>query len=287
MRQLRDLTPDEKSAYRIWQAKLADRTLSAQQHDQARREIDLLLWKGPNSQVLALKAEIAALEARLERLEFHAGLADGPLVHQFGADKDQILPPELSGHFPDAGQSGLKQSVTVDVSGGHIPVEDKKDPANPPAPETEVATPTAEPVTKETRGRKKLRFVPDKNATGGWMILDRELGADGEYLDAEPFRTRKDAKEITDELNAGRVPAFLKGRVEVTEGTVAGSSEEPYEAEEASVVTVTEETAAGEEIPPEGVCGLHVDANERVSDPDPEPADARTNQDLTDLGLGF
>jgi hypothetical protein len=212
---LRNLTPDERSAYAIWQSKLKDRTLSAAQHDEARRKIDELLWKGPNAQVLALKAEIAALVARVERLEFHAGL------------NDEVLPVDVHASHKDccrtrrgniADQTGLNQSVDA-VTGppvGDVILDQSLTTVelapNPPAPETETVVPQPEPVEKETRGRKKLRFIPDKNATGGWMLLDREAGADGEYLDAAPFKTRKEAKSFTDDLNAGRVPTFLKGK---------------------------------------------------------------------------
>lgn len=195
MRTLHDLSRDERSAYNVWQSKLADRTLSAAEHDHCRREIDHILWKGPNAQVLALKAEIAALVARVERLEFHAGLNDAVIPTPVRVD-----PPVRKGRVTD--NTGLHQSVDAVVD------------VYPPAPETEVAPPVPPPVDdapkEETRGRKKLRFIPDKNATGGWMLLDREAG---EYLDAAPFKTRKEAKMMTDDLNAGRVPSFLRGKV--------------------------------------------------------------------------
>lgn len=88
-RTFHDMSPAEQNAYRVYQSKLADRTLPASEHDRIRKEIDSLLWKGPNAKVQSLAKEVADLSAktaaalnrimdRIERLEFHAGLtADG------------------------------------------------------------------------------------------------------------------------------------------------------------------------------------------------------------------
>lgn len=79
-RTLHELTLAERSAYEVFQSKLADRTLPASEHDMCRREIDNLLWKGPNAQLLIVKAELAKAMARIDRLEFHAGLDDSRLL---------------------------------------------------------------------------------------------------------------------------------------------------------------------------------------------------------------
>ena len=220
MRSLADLTPDERSAYKIWQNKLADRTLSAQHHDQARREIDALLWKGPNAQVLALKAELAQLQARIERLEFHAGLADDMLPVPDKSWSEQRAKPDQ--HFydgfvmPDKDKSraeprpaeGIKQSVNYVIT-VHEP--DPK-PASPvdvaQVTNSEEANAATAATATETRGRKKLRFIPQKAEAGGWGLLDREQEA---FLECAPFKTRKEAKVFTDDLNAGVKPKFLRG----------------------------------------------------------------------------
>lgn len=185
MRTLHDLTPDEKSAYFVWQSRLSDRTLSAAEHDECRREIDALLWKGPNAQVLALKAELASISARLERLEFHAGLADGE------------IPSNLD-------ESGLKQSAAASVrpSPESAKTVTEVTPSSPQTitPPEEDTPPPNEGDKQETRGRKKLRFHPERDANKKWQILDREDG-DGEYTYHGPYKTRKLAKEMVDTLN--------------------------------------------------------------------------------------
>lgn len=173
MKTLNDLTPDQQSAYRIWQNKLKDHTLSKEQHDEARREIDELLWKGPNGKVLELKAEIAALQSRIERLElqmervaFLAGIADDNLPN---ADDIEIVPTELT---PIASETkdGLKLEVTAEV------IKPKK----------------------ENRGRKAARYTVEKDANSRWVILDRETG---NYTDHDPYKTRKLAKAMANTLN--------------------------------------------------------------------------------------
>ena len=223
MRPLRDLTPDERGAYNVLRSKLSDRTLSAEIHDDCRRKIDELLWKGPNAQVLALREEIANLQARLDRVEFHLGLNDNvvPAITQEEAQAflrtceanaeagklppvvasvtigKTVLPPEAVEPKvvrADCGnQFTIHDEVTTVTDGGpQVTNWDKSE-----APE--------EPK-EETRGRKKLRFIPEKNPSGGWMLMDREQN---EWLDASPFKTRKDAKEFTDLLNKGVCPKFL------------------------------------------------------------------------------
>lgn len=199
MRTFHELTPEQQQAYRVWQSKLRDRTLSAEQHDECRREIDKLLWKGPNAQVLALKAEVASIKARLERLEFHAGLTDTP-------------EPPTPTATPDP---------TVDVP-------------DPPA------KPAAKPAAtgEETRGRKPLRFHPEKDANRRWVILDRE-DPEERYTRHGPFRTRKEAKEMADTLNS--IPNPLPP------GDYAVGAEAPP-------VTVTEEMPDGGPVPePDGL----------------------------------
>ena len=243
MRNVRDLTPDERGAYNVWRSKLADRTLSAAQHDECRRQIDELLWKGPNSQVLALRAELTAVRsdlanmaARLDRVEFHAGLNDDayldapPRVGAGGNDGPGVTttvedlpaghsePPRLFKPAPkvvnaDCGNSlGLVDEVTPTVDAPQVTnSEEANAPSDPPSQRTGGAGQTAEPKV-ETRGRKKLRFIPEKHPQGGWMILDRGVNGTGtEWVQTAPFGKRKDAKAITDDLNAGILPKFLKG----------------------------------------------------------------------------
>lgn len=85
-RTFHDLSPAEQNAYRVYQSKLADRTLPAAEHDRIRREIDNLLWKGANAQVQALSQALAKAVARIERLEFHAGLTADGVVGLTGND---------------------------------------------------------------------------------------------------------------------------------------------------------------------------------------------------------
>lgn len=198
MRHLSDLTPEERQAYQIYKNRLANKTFTAAQHDEARKGIDDLLWKGPNHQVKALRAEVEALSARVERLEFHAGLNDACLPDLPDAPSEQRTIAPAEDRPVDVKQSaGLKQTVDATVT---------------PAPDVPQVTNSEEAnavAAKETRGRKKLRFIPEKDAAGGWRLLDRDQG---EYLDSAPFKTRKEAKVFTDDLNAGIKPKFLRGQ---------------------------------------------------------------------------
>jgi len=204
MRTLNDLTPDERSAYRVWQSKLKDRTLSAEQHDQCRREVDNLLWKGPNAQVLALKADIASISARLERLEFHAGLGDDalPTIPDATGLKDKVeytitdvkgLPDDVTSSPDDVTSSpgGLKDKVEYTITDTSLKVK-------PPSERSERSERTAE----ETRGRKKLRFTTEKDVNRQWRIVDREaLDGAGDYTDHGPYKTKKAAGEMVKTLN--------------------------------------------------------------------------------------
>jgi hypothetical protein len=196
MRHLNDLTPDERSAYRIWQNKLKDRTLSAQQHDDARRAIDELLWAGPNGQILSLKADLAVLADRIARLEFHAGLGD------------TIIP--AADDLPATLNNGDVVKVTTDIAAGtqttkvvradcgdghHLKVDLNQ------------AVDVQEPK-KETRGRKAARFSVEKDANRTWQIMDRESE---EYTVHGPYKTRREAKEMADTLNNMPSPPPLEG----------------------------------------------------------------------------
>ena len=194
MRTLNDLTPDERSAYRVWQSKLKDRTLSAEQHDQCRREVDNLLWKGPNAQVLALKADIASISARLERLEFHAGLGDDALP-AIPAETAPTPPTEVTIDVKDA--TGLKDKVEYTITDTSLKVK-------PPSERSERSERSggAGQMAEETRGRKKLRFTTEKDVNRQWRIVDREaLDGAGDYTDHGPYKTKKAAGEMVKTLN--------------------------------------------------------------------------------------
>ena len=172
-RTIHDLTPDERKAYYIWCRRLEDRTLPATEHDQARREIDNLLWKGPNAQVLAVKAQLAEVLARLERVEFHMGLADTPPVYH---DGDGVI------RYVETGTPNPPAPINPDQ---HVyeslPVKDDA------------------PEKPDGRGRPKNRFAPEKDANKKWRILDRETG---EYATGETFPRRKDAADAANVWNS-------------------------------------------------------------------------------------
>lgn len=64
-RSFHELGPDEKSAFRVWEAKLADHTLSEAEHGECRRKLDELLWKGPSARVAELEAKVQRLQEML------------------------------------------------------------------------------------------------------------------------------------------------------------------------------------------------------------------------------
>jgi hypothetical protein len=61
-RTFHEMTRDEQSAFRVWEAKLSDHTLSAGEHAECRRKLDELQWKGPS-------ARVAEMEAKIQRLQ--------------------------------------------------------------------------------------------------------------------------------------------------------------------------------------------------------------------------
>ena len=176
MRTVNDLNPAERSAYKVWQSKLKDRTLSAAQHDECRREIDKLLWQGPMEEVHKLKFALGVLVDRVERLEFHAGLND--IVLQKADDK-----AAAAAMIADEVDRKTAEAMSV------------KDAQELPAEPVDV---TEEKPVKETRGRKARRFHPEKDANKRWQILDREAD---EFTAHGPYKTRREAKEMADTLN--------------------------------------------------------------------------------------
>ena len=64
------MTPDEiKNAIKVWTSKLNDATLSAAQHEQARRMIDELKGKGITGRVKALEDRVKLLELIITGVE--------------------------------------------------------------------------------------------------------------------------------------------------------------------------------------------------------------------------
>lgn len=278
MRQLEDLTADERSAYEVWRSKLADRTLSAMEHDECRREIDNLLWKGPNAQVLALREEIVNIQARLDRLEFHAGLNDNVAPSLPPPDAPSLPPVVASGTIQKMGlQDTATFTVTDSVTGAPVDVSENA----PPSQRTGGAGQTAEKT--ENRGRKKLQFIPEKHPTGGWMILNREASGEGkDWVETTPFKTRKDAKAISDDLNRGVIPKFLRG-ITVRDFTPAeGETVDPVEG--APIIPDSGDIPVGESIPQIGTpLASNVPAPDAPEYP-PNP-EADTEDPLADLGF--
>ena len=203
MRSIRDLTPEQRSMYQIWQNRLKDRTLSAEQHDECRREIDNLLWKGPNAKVLELKAALDELEDRIARVEFHLGLADDELpeldkIRTEGADDER---PELDKIRTEVrADCGNTLDVKDPEPNKGVPPSERHD--NLPKKETrgrkKLRYTVEKDPKKETRGRKKLRYTVEKDANRHWNIVDRHKD---EYTDHSPFKTKREAKEVVDALN--------------------------------------------------------------------------------------
>jgi len=185
-RTLHELSPAEKNAYNVWQSKLADRTLSAAEHDECRREIDNLLWKGPNAQVLAVKAQMAEVLARLERIEFHMGLSD-----------DGVQPAKTVVTMPVGNSLTGAQKVEPKVYHSGDGVIRYVETGTTDPPEVDAPKP-------DGRGRPKNRYTPEKDANKKWRILDRETG---EYATEDTFPRRKDAADAANLLNDPPAPA--------------------------------------------------------------------------------
>jgi hypothetical protein len=65
MRSFHDMNDAERSAYRIWETRVNDHTLSASERNKARLEMDKLLWAGP---IHELRGELEALAKAVKTL---------------------------------------------------------------------------------------------------------------------------------------------------------------------------------------------------------------------------
>lgn len=68
MREAADFTPEERTAALVWTQKLGDRTLSPEQHEEAKRELDMLFERGFAGEIAKLRRRVDALEARIDTL---------------------------------------------------------------------------------------------------------------------------------------------------------------------------------------------------------------------------
>lgn len=152
MRTLHDCSPAEKSAYHVWQSRLADRTLSAAEHDECRREIDNLLWKGPNAQVLALQKALAETNERVARLEFHAGLS-ASIFPQPGPTGPIQFPPTAGPYAPGAQPLPGEAVATVGPCGQFA--MDKAGPTFAAPGQPGAPSPPLDETKVERRGRPK------------------------------------------------------------------------------------------------------------------------------------
>lgn len=264
-RTLADLSADERRAYAVWQSKLSDRTLSKEQHEQAKHQIDKILRRGYAGQVEDFRDTVTELRDQMDnvldrltqleqftltnpapagRLRTHGEdsatphraedeaaasfpadnvvRADcGNTIMAAPADKAEVVPAETA---PKVYHDG--DGVIRDVATG-----------KPPSQRTGGASQSPK---KETRGRKKLRFHPEKDANKKWHVLDREAGV---WTDHGPYKTRREAKEMCDTLNnMPTAPAIstplsreAEASVDVTEETPAGA---PVDSSEGAIGTV-------------------------------------------------
>lgn len=194
-RTLHELSPAEKNAYNVWQSKLADRTLSAAEHDECRREIDNLLWKGPNAQVLAVKAQMAEVLARLERIEFHMGLSDEGVQ-----PAKTVVTMPVGNSLTGAQKAEPKVNHVADfvIRDGEPKVYHSGDGVIRYVETGTTDPPNVDAPKPDGRGRPKNRYAPEKDANKKWRILDRETGA---YATDETFPRRKDAADAANLLN--------------------------------------------------------------------------------------
>lgn len=184
-RTFHELSSAEQNAYRVYQSKLADRTLPASEHDRIRREIDNLLWKGPNAQVQKLAQQVDRLLDRIERLEFHAGLADPVFAKPsfpIGADQVRAMVKDCGANPAKAIRpfgEGLQPNImptTVDAQSASIP--EPTDPFDLPEYRTAPAglAPcgqfAVDPHPSDADHGKPVLSWPDRVANGETVVLN-------------------------------------------------------------------------------------------------------------------
>lgn len=182
-RTFHDLNDVEKQAFRIYERRLRGDMSTPEEKDEAKRQMEAILWSGPSALVHELKHQIEELSLRVAALE--AGLDT----------------PNPCLDFPEPETCPIS-----DGPGGGRAM------AKAPSQRTGGAGQSAEPK-KENRGRPKRRFAAEKSPAG-WQIIDREQPT-GHYLPDGPFKTRKECEARAKELEAN--PAQLDNNVtEVT-----------------------------------------------------------------------
>lgn len=210
-RTLRDFTPAERNAYVVWQQKLADHTLSKEQHDHAKQEIDKLFRRGPWGMIELLRDELREFKSRLTSLEDFV-LAGDARVQKGILRGEEIVKGRLTGEISSPqnvirADCGNSMSLADKAEAETLPQEE----ADPTEPNKDVE-PSERQVgkpAKDARGRKALRFRPEKDANRKWHILDRESGG-GMWTDHGPYKTRREAKEMCDTLNNMPSPPPLR-----------------------------------------------------------------------------
>lgn len=153
---LKKLTPDELSAYRIQLSRLKDLTLSDTEHEQCRRKIDEILNRGPSVRIARLEKVIDCLTTRIERAELAfaefltaagvAGAGEPPHISQPAREAAAAMAANTAG----PSQTGPKSSPLF------IPVPTAPQQAAPTV--TNPAQPADAPPTGKTkrgRGRPK------------------------------------------------------------------------------------------------------------------------------------
>lgn len=83
-RTFHDLNTEEKSAFRIWEARYRGDMSTPEEKDEAKRQMETLLWAGPSAIVHELKAEVKALSLRVAALEAGQTIpTDEPVLKPF------------------------------------------------------------------------------------------------------------------------------------------------------------------------------------------------------------
>lgn len=258
-RTLADLSADERRAYTVWQSKLSDRTLSKEQHEQAKHQIDKILRRGYAGQVEDFRDTVTELRDQMDNVldrltQLEGFVLGGPRpVHVVDTPAPGVLTHVARTVTPHRAEDEVTASLPADnvvrADCGNTMMAAPADKAEVVPAETtpkvyhdgdgairDVAAGKQATPKKETRGRKKLRFHPEKDVNKKWHVLDREAGV---WTDHGPYKTRREAKEMADSLNNTPSPPPLRfppeGSVDVTEETPAGA---PVDSSEGAIGTV-------------------------------------------------
>lgn len=91
-RTFHEMTREEQSAYRVWESRLNDRTLSESQHNEARLKLDELLWKTPAARVAELEKKVMKLqETLIFAMNENLRVVKELLAARFGVDAANLV----------------------------------------------------------------------------------------------------------------------------------------------------------------------------------------------------